>query len=66
MESNTTHGTPAGPTEEMYDRNKETEGEPRLVSVDEDDVSVDASDVDDHSTGMGEDDFLGKSNKENK
>ncbi|WP_019990186.1 hypothetical protein [Rudanella lutea] len=66
MESNTTHGTPTGPTEEMYDRNEETEGKPRLVSINEDDVSVDASDVNDHSTGMGEDDFLGKSNKENK
>ncbi len=51
------------PTEEKYHQNKELEGTPRLVSEETEDV--DASGVDDKSTGMGEGDYLGKSNKEN-
>jgi hypothetical protein len=64
METNTTQ-TPTGPTEERYHSNQETEGRPTLVSVDEDDVTVNPSEIDDNSTGMGKDDYLGKSNKEN-
>ncbi len=50
------------PTEEKYHQNREQEGEPRLVSVETE--NVDASGVDDNSTGMHDDDYLGKSNKE--
>ena len=54
------------PTEEKYHQNREEEGTPRLVSEKTEDV--DASGVDDKSTGMGEgdSDYLGKTNKENR
>lgn len=51
------------PTEKKYDQNEELEGTPRLVGEDAD--NVDASGVDDDSTGMGDDDFLGRSNNRN-
>lgn len=59
METNTT-----GPTEERYGKNEEIEGRPTLVIVDEDDVTVKSSEINDDSTGMGKDDYLGKSKKE--
>ena len=59
METNTT-----SPTDERYHKNQETEGRPTLVSVDKDDVTVNPSEINDNSTGMGTDDFLGKTNKE--
>lgn len=46
--------------EETWDTGQEDLEEGRLVSEKTDDV--DASGVDDQSTGMGEDDFLGKTN----
>lgn len=52
------------PTEEKYHKNQESEGTPRLVSEETEDV--DASGVEDESTGMGEDDYLGKTNKESR
>ncbi|MCY7356486.1 MAG: hypothetical protein LH609_03285 [Rudanella sp.] len=60
----TTFQTPTSPTEERYHQNQETEGRPTLVSIDEDDVTVNPSEIDDDSTGMGKEDYLGKSNKE--
>ena len=52
------------PTQKNYQQNEEIEGTPRLVSVETEDV--DASGVDDDSTGMEGDDFLGRTNKEEK
>lgn len=51
------------PTEKNYHQSEEIEGKPTLVSIDTEDV--DASGVDDDSTGMEGDDFLGRTNKEN-
>ncbi len=50
------------PTEEKYHQNQEQEGKPTLISIETEDV--DASGVDDNSTGMGNDDYLGRTNKE--
>lgn len=50
--------------EETWDTGQQDLKEGRLVSEKTD--NVDASGVDDHSTGMGEDDFLGKTNLEGK
>lgn len=50
------------PTEEKYHQNKEVEGTPRLVSEETEDV--DASGAEDNSTGMGNDDYLGRTHKE--
>jgi len=50
--------------EETWDTGQQDLKEGRLVSEETD--NVDASGVDDHSTGMGEDDFLGKTNLEGK
>lgn len=50
--------------EETWDTGQQDFKEGRLVSEETD--NVDASGVDDHSTGMGEDDFLGKTNLEGK
>lgn len=55
---------PTGPTAERYHNNIEQEGRPTLVSVDEDDVTVNPSEINDDSTGIGKDDFFGKNNKE--
>ena len=52
------------PTQKNYHQNLEIEGKPTLVSVETEDV--DASGVDDESTGMEGDDFLGRTNKEEK
>ena len=47
-------------------RNQQTqeEAEGKGVLVHEETENVDASGVDDHSTGMGDDDYLGRTNKE--
>jgi hypothetical protein len=58
MESNTS------PTNERYNDNEEIEGRPKLVNIKEDDVKVDPSEINDDSTGMHKDDYLGKSKKE--
>lgn len=50
------------PTEEKYHQNREQEGTPHLVS--EETENVDASGADDNSTGMGNDDYLGRTHKE--
>ena len=50
------------PTEKNYQQNEEIEGKPKLVSEDTEDI--DASGVDDESTGMEGDDFLGRTNKD--
>lgn len=52
------------PTEKNYQQSEEIEGTPRLVS--EETENVDASGADDESDGMEGDDFLGRTNKENK
>ncbi len=52
------------PTEKNYQQSEEIEGTPRLVS--EETENVDASGADDESTGMEGDDFLGRTNRENK
>lgn len=65
MENDTTKSPDRStPTTERYHSNQEIEGKPTLVSVDEDDVTVKDSEINDNSTGMHRDDFLGKSNKE--
>ena len=64
METNTNQ-TPGSPTEERYHQNQELEGRPTLVSVDEDDITVDSSEMNDKSTGMEGDDYLGRTYKEN-
>ena len=51
------------PTEKRYDQNEEIEGTPRLVSEETEDVKP--TGVDDDSTGMEGDDYLGRTNKEN-
>lgn len=43
---------------------EEAEGEVVLVNIETE--NVDASGVDDDSTGLGNDDYLGRTNKENK
>ena len=63
METNTNQ-TPGNPTEERYHQNQETEGRPTLVSINEDDVTVDPAEINDTSTGMGKDDFMGKTHRE--
>ena len=50
--------------EETWDTGQQDLKEGYLVSEETEDV--DASGVDDHSTGMGEDDFLGKTNLDDK
>lgn len=50
--------------EETQDTDQQGLKEGYLVSEETD--GVDASGVEDHSTGMGEDDFLGKTNLDNK
>jgi len=52
------------PTQKNYHQNLEIEGKPTLVS--EETENVDASGADDESTGMEGDDFLGRTNKEEK
>ena len=52
------------PTQNNYHQNLEIEGKPTLVS--EETENVDASGADDESTGMEGDDFLGRTNKEEK
>ena len=49
-------------------RNQQTqeEAEGKGVLVHEETENVDASGVDDHSTGMSDDDYLGRTNKERK
>lgn len=52
---------PETPSDLKYRQNEDQEGRPTLVSINEDDVTVKPSEINDDSTGMGEDDYLGRS-----
>ncbi|HLL97135.1 MAG TPA: hypothetical protein VK404_19335 [Spirosoma sp.] len=48
----------------QHQKEEQGEGIGKLISIETE--NVDASGVDDNSTGMGNDDYLGRSNKEGK
>lgn len=53
-------------TAERYHSSTENENKPVLVSEDSENVTVEPDKIRDNSTGMDDDDFLGKTNSEEK
>lgn len=53
-------------TAERYHSSTENENRPVLVSEDTEDVGIEPGEIRDNSTGMDGDDFLGKTNNEEK